>query len=330
MKGSITPMIRNRRILVTALAAGLVLLTSIPGRSDSGGIPNENAKGYWTQDRMANAIAIELVVDEKTGIGKIQPAAARKGGSTSTSTSISTSDWPQNAPIAQTAVGKVFFSDGISDYVCSGALVQESNIDRAIVLTAGHCVWDQVKQVYYQKWVFVPNYDSNTKNPAYPASKLVVQKEFADQGSFNSIALRNDWAFAILPDSDAIKSQGAYPLVFTSYAPNELSVAYGYPQAKPFNGLTLKYAAAPIFFDSKNANTTIGMSSSMTGGASGGPWVRSSECTKALLTNTALCYGQSGSIASLNSYKYGNDNSKMYGPIFNSSTSATFELAKTS
>lgn len=319
----------SNKILLVSLMLFLVALSATPSRSDSGGIPNENAKGYWTKERMANAIAIELVVDEKTGIGKIQPAAAKNSGSTSTSTTISTSDWPQGNPIAQTAVGKVFFSDGISNYVCSGSLINETDTTRAIVLTAGHCVWDQAKSKYFSNWAFVPDYDSNRNNPIYYSRAIIVQDEFSAQTTFNSTALQNDWAFAILDDSDQLRNMNSYPLAVNAFSAGAFSVALGYPQARPFNGLYLKYAGAPVFLDSKNSNLTIGMSNSMTGGSSGGPWLSSTICVDLVLTKRALCYGLSGSVSSLNSYKYGNDNTKMYGPIFNSKTRVLLATALT-
>ena len=338
MKGSITSMIRHRRILVTALAAGLVLLTSIPGRSDSGGVPNENAKGYWTQDRMNRAIAIELVVDENTGIGRIQPAAgARGGGSTSKTSSsktiLSTTDWPQGSPIAQTAVGKVYFTVGTIPYVCSGALMKENDSSRAVVLTAAHCVWDQASGSFVTNWAFRPDHDSNANNPIWYASALVLRNEFASQTTFNTTALLNDWAFAvILPNSSDSRNPSnvlpdnaganAYQYLSSGFAAGKTSFAYGYPQASPFNGATLKYAGATIFVD-PNTKGTWGMNSSMTGGASGGPWL--SHPT----SQSGTEYGLTGSLSSVNSYKYNKDSTKMYGPFFNARTDATRNAALT-
>jgi hypothetical protein len=56
----------------------------------------------------------------------------------------------------------------------------------------------------------------------------------------------------------------------------------------------------------------------MTGGSSGGPWVSSSTTT----------VGFTAQLRSLNSYGYSGDDS-MYGPIFNSKTTATFNAANT-
>ncbi len=294
--------------------------------------PSAKAIGYWTQARLDSAQPIELVVDAKTGVGKIQvnPAAGKAGGSTSSPGVVKTTDWPQGSPIAQTAVGKVFFSVGRNNFVCSGSLVSEQDYNRAIVLTAGHCVWDEVNGAFVSNFAFFPNYESGTKT-GWVASALVARKEFTDQVKFNNTALANDFAFAVLlpgggnpttlPD---INFQGvvnnSYALDVNGFSSGYTSYAFGYPAQKPFNGLTLKYAGAPIFIDS-NTNTTWGMSSSMTGGASGGPWL--SDGTS-LVVNAV-----SGKLSSLNSYKYGNDSTRMYGPFFNLRTIALYEAALT-
>ena len=343
MKGSITPMIRNRRILVTVIATGLVLLTSIPGRSDSGGIPNENAKGYWNRENMANATPIELVVDQKSGIGTVQPAAGgRNSGTVSTGTSttkLATSDWPEASKIAQTAVGKVFFSVGAKNYVCSGSFVKDGDPNRAIVLTAGHCAWDQTTKKFVTNWAFVPNYDAMPSGPIWYASALVLRNEFAQQARFNTTALQHDWAFAVilpksstsgtpaflnpsgdLPDSNDLNSYDYNAIGFSS---GNISYAFGYPAATPYDGTKLKYAGATIFEDPNTSRSTWGMNSDMTGGASGGPWLSLTG------TEDGLQFGLSGNLSSLNSYKYNIDPSKMYGPKFNVKTTATLNAART-
>lgn len=296
--------------------------------------PSAKAVGYWTQERLDSAQAIELVVDATTGVGKkqISPAAGKPGGSAKNSPGVlQTTDWPQGQPIAQTAVGKVFFSVGTSNYVCSGALVTDSDPNRAIVLTAGHCVWDDLTRAFVTNFAFFPNYDAGDRN-SWMATALVVRQEFSDQSTFNSTALANDFAFAVLttnsntaylpdlgyPANSLFKN--SYDLNVNGFVRGYTAYAFGYPQAKPYNGLTLKYAGSPIALDTRT-NTTWGMSSSMTGGASGGPWLSNGTSTSVDATT--------GKLSSLNSYKYDNDATKMYGPIFNLRTTALYQAALT-
>lgn len=320
------------KLILGVFTVSTLAFVSTPAIGDQFGVPNENARGYWNDSRLANAQPIELVVDESTGIGKLRisaQAAKPSGKITSASTTrVSTTDWPQNSPIAQTAVGKVFFTVGTSAYVCSGALVNDGVSDRAIVLTAGHCAWSQgTPGDFVTNWAFYPDYDSG-KNTAYYASALVVRNEFATQSVFNNTALANDWAFAVikqgglnpstLPDVNfQTIAKNSYDLNVSGFTTGYTSYAFGYPAAKPFDGLTLKYAGATIFIDA-NTKSTWGMNSTMTGGASGGPWLSNGTSTD------GAAFGSGGKLSSLNSYKYNTDSTKMYGPIFNARTSTTF------
>ena len=51
------------------------------------------------------------------------------------------------------AHGKVFFSDGASNYVCSGTALSSGN--QSVVWTAGHCV-NEGPGGFYTNWAFVP------------------------------------------------------------------------------------------------------------------------------------------------------------------------------
>lgn len=322
---------KKSKILFAVILASTTF-AGIQSFADPGGVPNANAKGYWTQDRMNSAIPIELVVDELTGVGRIQPAAGAKTsgkpGTTSGSTTIqSTTDWPTGAKIAQTAVGKVFFSTPKGNYVCSGALAKDGLTTRAIVATAGHCVWEQNASggAFVSNWAFVPDYDTNPNAQLWYASALLVRDEFAAQTSFNAVALQNDWGFAViqpiagqLPDQN---DSNAYAISIGGFVEKNASFAFGYPAAAPFDGKTLKYAGATIFTDPKTA-ATWGMNSTMTGGASGGPWLSYG------VSRISADFGALGSISSVNSYKYTTDSTKMYGPKFNSRTTKTFEDSK--
>lgn len=301
-------------------------------RNTTPGVPQGKAIGYWNEERLNAALPLELSVDETTGIGKLnvnrQPARPT-GKNKSDSKTVNTTDWPQGSPIAQTAVGKVFFTVGTEGYVCSAALVTDPHVDRAIVLTAAHCVWSQGSPGgFVTNFAFYPNYDAGFRQAWY-ASALVIRSEFASQPAFNTTALANDWSFAVLtpgglnPSSlPDVNFQGiaknSYDLNTSGFVTGYTSFAFGYPQASPFNGQTLKYAGAPIFVDS-NTRTTWGMASTMTGGASGGPWLSNG-------TSTAV-NAVSGKLSSVNSYKYNLDTSKMYGPFFNARTTSTFNVA---
>jgi len=306
------------RILKTAKRLVLALFVSLTFSAlPSLATPPEQAVGYWTEAAMKSAKPVSLLVDPKTGLGTIsvEPIVGNTVGA----------DWTGRG-LPQSANGKVFFSIGRLNYVCSGSIVQDGLSDVSIVITAAHCVMNKGR--FVTNWAFVPNYDENGKNVenTWYARNLVVRTEFASQRQFNRTAIEHDWAFAVIPAGMFTKNKVSYPNpttqldavgAFTFAQPGfttvgNLSTAFGYPAADPYDGQLLKYAQGTIANDPQGY-ATWGMPSALTGGASGGPW----------LSNLS-----SGVVSSVNSYKYTNDASRMYGPKFNSKTDSTFSAAK--
>ena len=76
------------------------------------------------------------------------------------------------------------------------------------------------------------------------------------------------------------------------------------------------YCRGPLGTDANTGTTTWSMGCDMTGGSSGGPWVKASNTTT---------YADAV-LSSLNSYGY-SGTKKMFGPIFNSRTQAVFNAA---
>ena len=316
------------RILIAFAAIALILSNSSLATAESKNNPNQNAKGYWDDKNLNDAVPIELVMDEKTKVGKIEKVAKRSGGSTTTSNS--GASWTKGG-LPLTATGKVYFSLGAGKYVCSGALVTENDPERAIVLTAGHCAYDFATGLA-TNWMFYPDFDSNpnltcSTGRCFYASSLVVQPEFINAGSFNTQAIQNDWAFAVIKKnylSNGSVLPDTFPNNPNSFELNELgftkandvSYAFGYPAGSPYSGNDLVYAFGPIGTDTLTSNTTWSMNSKLTGGSSGGPWLSGFN------TSTYI-----GKLSSLNSYKYSRDTTKMYGPKFNSKTRDSFNLA---
>jgi len=271
MKNKLKPL-----VITAALFAVLATTQVANAAGNSENVPNANAKGYWDEEKIKNAIPIELIVDEKTKTGRIETMAKPSGGSKTTSNS--GASWNSDG-LPLTATGKVFFSQGAGNYICSGALVNDGLVDRAIVLTAGHCVYDAITG-YATNWMFIPNYDTNPTQ------------------------------------SCEIRPAGCWYASNLVARAKQTSYAFGYPAATPYSGNDLVFANGPILVDSNYQ--TWGMTSKMTGGSSGGPWLSNFNTTT-----------KSGNLSSLNSYKYNRDTTRMYGPRFSSKTQATFDTAKT-
>lgn len=313
-------MVHLRKSLFLSVLSILFLMTnSTTGFSNpgNGATPPEQAVGYWDEATMRSAKPIGLLMDPKTGLATLTVE--------STQTTTIGADWV-NDGLPQTAVGKIFFTIGRSNYVCSGSIVNDGIANISVVVTAAHCVNDAGR--FATNWAFVPNYDAGNKIPWY-ASRLFVRSEFASQKQFNKTAVEHDWAFAVIPSGTFTKNRKkftnpsthldsdfrSFSYVSSGFTANgQTSTAFGYPAVNPYNGNSLKYAQGPTKSD-PTGYTTWGMPSDLTGGASGGPWL------------SALSSDE-GSISSVNSYKYTNDPNSMYGPKFNAKTDATFVFVK--
>lgn len=293
--------------------------TSLAAGNSNSKSPNENAIGYWNQDRLDGALSRDFEFEPGAKSGKLVAQGKSTRGGGGSTTSITGSSWTKGG-LPLLATGKVFFTMGNVNYVCSGALANETVSARSIVLTAGHCVWDDTSAAFATNFIFIPAYDSNPVNNCstslgrcLSASALVASSGFTSQTTFTTQATNYDWGFAVVNETP----QPGFDLAVNALSTNSIINAFGYPQGQPYNGTKLIYCSGPITADAKNLGLTWGLGCNMTDGASGGPWLSSFDSK----TFT-------GKLASVNSYKYRNDSKRMYGPNFNSATQATFDAAK--
>lgn len=277
--------------------------------------PKGKAMGYWTKDKLENALTrdFEFEIGAKSGKLVALGKSAKGGGAGTTGASWTQSGKPLDA------TGKVFFTMGATNYVCSGSLITEAITGRSIVLTAGHCVWEnKAVGAWATNFIFIPAYDLNPVNNCLSspdrclvASALVASLGFTSQTSFSTQATTYDWAFAAVEEF----GESGFNLAVDAFSNSATAYAFGYPAANPYNGRDLVYCAGPISPDTRNNGMTWGLSCNMTGGSSGGPWLAGFN------TITKV-----GSASSLNSYGY-KGATKMYGPKFNAKTMAVFDSA---
>ena len=320
-------------IIASTMAAGSAAKPVDPG---SAAAEHQRIVDFWTNERVAKAIPRDFV---KTGPGQYAPAAKPDnpgkpggGGGGGGDGSVTGASWNGGGLVADTT-GKVLFAMGGSYYVCSASLVTDSKNDRSIVLTAAHCVYDETGGSFATNWMFIPNYDAApaplttsgsfcdaTKWGCWTATALVAHSGYTTAGGFNDQAVVYDFAFAVLRDGGKTSAPadvtiGTQSIAFDSNVAGVNVFAFGYPAAKKFKGNDLVYCAGPTGFDPLTSNTTYRIGCSMTGGSSGGPWMRGFSTSNG-----------SGVLTSVNSYGYSGDNS-MYGPKFNSNTEAVFNRA---
>jgi hypothetical protein len=233
-------------------------------------------KDYWTAERMRNAIPLDV---------NVGAAGAKQRKAAIPFTRYEPNPYP---PMH----GKVYFSDGVFNYVCSGTALTSGN--ESVVWTAGHCVHSG-PGAFYTNWAFVPAY----KNGARPygtwtARRLFTTSAWATSGNFSydlGAAVMNTNGGATL--TDTVGSRGAA----FNQAAQQRYLSHGYPAASPFNGEREWICDSNLGGrDPSTSPQTMAIGCDMTGGSSGGGWV---------VGNNVL---------SVNSYGYSNQPNVMYGP----------------
>lgn len=242
---------------------------------------------YWTPERMRNAVPRELAIKGQKG---------KPGGGGS---AVKVTPQPQ--------FGKVFFTLGGTNYVCSGTATASSNND--LVTTAGHCL-NEGPGAYATNFAFVPAYDNgNRPFGTWPARMLLTTNQWKNSGDFNY-----DVGFAAMADLNGkslTEVTGSYPIGFNLGYGLRFD-AYGYPAASPFNGQDLYKCSGTSGRDTLGGTMDHKLACNMTGGSSGGGWITS------------------GKLNSVNSFKYSIDKNSMYGPYFGNTVQTTYNSAQTS
>jgi V8-like Glu-specific endopeptidase len=218
--------------------------------------------------------------------------------------------WTRGGAVARTT-GKVFFSLGADDYVCSGSAV--STADRSTVLTAGHCVYDPESSTSATNWAFVPAYtDGKAPYGVFPARHLVTTTGWRSREDFDV-----DVAFAdVGPNASGTAltdAVGGQPIAFGAPRGGLLR-AFGYPAAAPWTGERLVNCAATVVQDtSADASQDQGMRCSMTPGSSGGPW----------LAGFSSRTGR-GTLVSVTSFSYSDQPGVLWGPYLGSTAKSLY------
>lgn len=235
--------------------------------------------------------------------------------------------------------GKVLFTLGATDYVCSGGAVTDGATDdgRALVVTAGHCTHEGDNLTWATNWTFLPDFDADVDGSVFTCGD-------SPHGCWTAAALvtTNDWAlgghldydvgFAVVDVGghdgtslleDVLADQGAAPAAIGFNRPRgEFVASFGYPHAAPYDGRSLTFCAGDAIPYHWLLNQVLlfsysqGLACDMTGGASGGPWYAEFD----VATGT-------GVVMSVNSYKMTDDPNTMYGTFFGNYAQATYEAA---
>jgi hypothetical protein len=328
---------RSRR---SAALAALLVLATLPvlaGGAAAGGGAGTTARhqsivAHWTEARMRAAKPRDFLFDAVRGYHISPNKRPAPGGGNGNTTGAS---WPNGKGLVYKVTGKVYFEMGGSGWVCSGTALTDSRSGASLVVTAGHCAYDETARGslsgFATFWMFVPEYDSSptlsncatTTYGCWTASALVVNSGFANAGSFNTRATHYDWAFAVVgaggKNGTQLETLGTFGLTASAISSGTVD-AFGYPAAGKYHGNDLTYCQGPVGFDAFTGGTNYKLACDMTGGSSGGPWLSGFAAANGSTT------GNGGTIRSLNSYGYGGQ-ANMYGPIFNGETTRTLNAA---
>lgn len=291
---------RNRFITVllaalvaAALAAGLSVAAGSGHRAVATG-SEQRAAGtatYWTPARMASAVAAAPAASSAPA----QPADYWLTGNTDGHGL----RWTHGGAVTR-AVGKVFFTLGSTDYVCSGTAVDSPHAD--VVLTAAHCVSDSDGR-WATNWVFVPGYqDGSEPYGTYPARRFFVSPHWPGSEQYD---------VAFVQVSRALPSQ--LPVAFGTRPALAHTYVFGYPSLVPYSGLYLNYCAGSAGLVSGGSAR---LACSMTAGDSGGPW----------FTGFSPRPG-AGTVVAVSTYKLAGNMSVLYGAVLGSAAQSLYQQA---
>ncbi|GAA2210304.1 peptidase [Nonomuraea monospora] len=296
---------------------------------------------YWTPERMAKALPIgllDIVTDVTDGGDLLGGVTGGKGVSTAPSltgkkadlalprklmgtnhlaaarpdTSTIGSRWITGGQVARTT-GRVFLTVAGADFVCSASTVKAANKD--VVVTAGHCVKDGAGE-WAANWTFVPGYGTSGLRPygQYTARRMFVAGPWSRSGDDNydvgMVALSTSRGKHV---ADVV---GTQEIAFNA-ARGGQAFGFGYPADPPYDGDHLVYCAGRMKNDPYGQTRDQGLGCDMTAGASGGPW----------MTGFDTASGK-GTIMSLSSFKYSDDQRTMYGPYFGDAVKSLFDTAQ--
>lgn len=302
-------------IALAALAVSMVLPGLAAARGDSAAAAakaeHDRIVAYWTPARVASAKPKDFIRESS---GRIVPYAAPSGGATGAS-------WTGNG-VVEERVGRILFSSGGSNWICSGSVVGDgaTNNGQSIILTAGHCAYDGNDGWSYN-FLFMPDFDDDPNYTCaqrvlgcWTATRLGVNSDFVPGGFGSNASVRVDYAFARVGNGtkggqlDA--AVGGYGLKVSGVALADKQWAFGYPAEGKYKGRDLIFCTGSTVND-PNGVGTWGMACKMNGGSSGGGWLWGT-------TNPADA-ANPGVLSSVNSYGY-SGLAYMFGPRFNGET----------
>ncbi|MFI6483953.1 trypsin-like serine peptidase [Nonomuraea sp. NPDC050663] len=311
---------------VALVSGGTFLTTALPATASTAPPPAEEEAAdtkaeqgdvldYWTKSKMQNAQPLTVPAPKTGSNGQGEPGQPNTNSPwtappTDPQAAVSTgSQWTKGGAVVKTT-GRVFFTYQGRNASCSGSAVTSTN--RSVVVTAGHCV--KMGGEFHTNWVFVPGYDNgNRPFGTWVATKLITTPQWNAKEDINF-----DIAAAVVAPQSGKRLQevvGGQGIAFNQNRRQQM-YSFGYPAASPYNGSKLIHCAGRAF-DDFLLSRDHGLTCNMTGGSSGGPWFVNFNETSG-----------SGTLNSVNSFKYNFAPNWMFGPYFGNEAQAVYNEAQ--
>lgn len=217
--------------------------------------------------------------------------------------------------------GKVFFTNGGSNFVCSGTSVVSP--DGLLVWTAGHCVANETGTHQFDSFAeFVPAYNGAATNKT-PKGVWVADRFTTTAAWLNNGDVSYDLgAMHVVAHSGVTLASTVGDAGFAwNQSRDQDFTDFGYPQAAPFNGNSMIECNAAhggdATFSGGAGPALIGIGCDMTPGSSGGSW------SIGWGGNTTKPKGLFvGFINAHNDYKFNAQPLAMYSPYFDDTANA--------
>ena len=260
------------------------------------------------------------------------------GGGGGGTTDVANAAWGGEGTVQQ-AAGRIYFEMPTNSaltnwaaYVCSGTVAEDAVTGRSVIITAAHCVYDDVDKAFARNVLFIPNQDGTTgtgtdtncgNDPkgCWSPSFGVVDVNWTTRTFPANIPW--DYAYYVVRDAGAHSGTAATSEALDQAA-GDLAVQLSAPNVGAVtHALGYSYNADPNFmYCAQNLGTESSYNDlwlskcGLSGGSSGGPWLQ------------PVSAGE-GPIISVNSWGYTNQPG-MAGPrLSGTSAGCVFGVAKT-
>jgi hypothetical protein len=182
--------------------------------------------------------------------------------------------------------GKIFFSMGGGDFVCSGTVV-----GRSVVATAGHCVSSGSGQ-FGSNFLFCPGYSQSGPMPTagcWPIRNAFTTGRWHNTGDFDYDYACMVTALSGTQYAGPVGNRTGWAGITYNWTSEQPTVQFGYPAGSPFQGNVIEQVASTEWYEvdmGPGGQRSKYIGSDLTGGSSGGGWFLSWRHPNAELPDT--------------------------------------------